>query len=73
MRGIDATAAARIKAGAAARGLTIGAYLAQLVALHDAMRALADAGQDRCFAVECPAVAGLRAELTALGLQTVTA
>jgi hypothetical protein len=60
VRGIDPTVARRIKAGAAARGLTIGAYLARLVALHDAMRARADAGHD-----------GLRVELETLGLATV--
>lgn len=60
VRGIDAAAATRIRQAAAARGLTIGVYLARLVALHDAMRALADAGHTQ-----------VSAELKRLGLETV--
>lgn len=63
VRGINAQAAARIKAAAAARSLTIGEYLAKLVTLHDHMRHLADSGKHDQLA----------AELGALGLQTVTA
>lgn len=61
VRGIDAGAAERIRRAAAARGLTLGAYLAALVQLHDAMRARADHGDAK--------IAG---ELEALGLGTVT-
>ena len=62
VRGIDAEAAARIKRAAAARGVTIGEYLASLVALHDDMRLLAEKG-DRQVAIA----------LKARGLGTVTA
>lgn len=41
VRGIDSSAARAIKAGAAARGLTIGQYLHRLVLLHVAVRELA--------------------------------
>jgi hypothetical protein len=61
IRNIDDKAVARAKQAAAARGLTLGQYVAALVALHDAARARADAGDD-----------GLQSELTALGLQTIT-
>ena len=60
IRGIAAVAADRIRRAAAARGLTLGAYLAALVTLHDAMRARADHGD-----------AKVAAELAALGLETV--
>jgi hypothetical protein len=63
VRGIDANAAERIKRAAAARSMTIGQYLARLVDLHDAMRALADSGEhDQA-----------RTELETRGLQTVRA
>lgn len=62
IRDIDDTAAARIKQSAHVRGLTMGQYLARLAQLHDVARARADAGDD-----------ALTAELTALGLATVTA
>ena len=61
IRNIDDLAAAKLKRGAEIRGLTLGAYLARLADLHDVARARADAGDD-----------GLQAELTALGLQTVS-
>jgi len=51
--------AERVKRGAAARGWSSGKYLTQLVALHDIIRARADAGDD-----------ALQAELAALGLET---
>ena len=64
VRNIDGRAAERIKAGARARGWTAGRYLAALVDLHDAMRALADTptadGRWQQIAVE----------LEALGLET---
>ncbi len=67
IRNLDADTFARIKAAARARNMTIGAYLAALVDLHDVARALADT----------PEVHGglpqLDIELHALGLQTVTA
>jgi hypothetical protein len=62
VRNIDAEAVQGIKRAARARGLTVGQYLPKLVALHDAARARADAGDD-----------GLQAELMALGLETVQA
>jgi len=49
----------RIKRSAASRGWSSGRYVAQLVRLHDAARARADAGDD-----------ALQAELMALGLET---
>lgn len=61
IRNIDDKAVARAKQAAAARGMTVGQYVAALVLLHDAARARADAGDD-----------GLQADLEALGLQTVT-
>ena len=61
IRQLDAAAAARIKRAAEVRGLTLAQYLAKLALLHDTSRARADAGDD-----------GLQADLTALGLQTVT-
>jgi hypothetical protein len=60
LRGVDDAAAVRAKAAAAARLLTLPDYVSRLVALHDAVRARADAGDD-----------GLQAELVALGLETV--
>jgi hypothetical protein len=63
IRGIDAKAVTRAKAAAAVRGMTLGEYIAAVIALHDAMRALADSGRhDQVVA-----------ELKALGLETVTA
>lgn len=67
VRGIDDAAAQRIKRAAAARGMTIGEYLARLVDLHDAIRARADHGGDD------QADPALAAELESLGLQTVRA
>ena len=61
IRNIDEKAVVRLKRTAAARGLTLGQYIAKLAALHDATRARADAGDD-----------ALQAELTTLGLQTVS-
>lgn len=60
IRNIDNNAAERAKRAAAARGMTLGQYVAALVSLHDAARARADAGD-----------AGLLAELQAVGLETV--
>lgn len=60
VRGIDGKAAARIKAAAAARGMTIGEYLGKLVTLHDDMRALAEDQTN------------VRTALKRLGLETVT-
>lgn len=61
VRGIDPAAAERIRRAAGARQMTLARYLTALVALHEAMRARADRGD-----------AKLRAELAALGLETVT-
>lgn len=60
VRNIERDAVERIKRAAAARDLTVGAYLARLVTLHDIARQRADSGDD-----------GLMAELVAIGLQTV--
>lgn len=60
VRGVERLTVDRIKRAAHLRGMTVGQYLAQLVDLHDQVRARADAGD-----------AGLQAELTALGLQTI--
>lgn len=61
IRAIDDDAAARAKRAAEIRGLTIGQYVAKLVALHDVARQLADSGDET-----------LQAELTAIGLQTIS-
>jgi plasmid stability protein len=62
IRNIDDAAHRRIRAAAAARGWSLGRYLAQLSLLHEAVRARADAGDE-----------ALRAELDALGLDTISA
>ncbi len=51
----------RIHRASSARQMTLAKYIAALVKLHDAMRAHADSGQ-----------ADIEAELTVLGLQTIT-
>ena len=61
IRNIDDAAVERAKDAAARRRMTLGRYIAATIAFADAARARADAGDD-----------GLQAELTALGLQTVT-
>lgn len=53
---------ARARQAAAARGLMLGEYFERLVQLHDDIRALADAGDNR-----------LQTELERLGLQTIHA
>lgn len=65
IRNIDADAVARAKRAAASRDMTIGEYVARLVDLHDAMRALADSqtSDGRWEQVET--------ELATLGLATV--
>jgi len=60
LRRVPAATAMRFRAAAGGRGMTHGQYLAALVALHEAIRGLADGGD--------PA---LKAELEKLGLQTV--
>ncbi|MPZ14003.1 MAG: hypothetical protein GEU73_06200 [Chloroflexi bacterium] len=60
IRVIEDGAAERIKLAAEARGITLGEFMARLIALHEAMRARADAGDD-----------GLQEEMKALGLETV--
>ena len=64
VRGIDRQAKDRIMILAKARGLTVGAYLPKLVALHDIAREIADHPDDN------PVRARLAAELTKLGLQS---
>lgn len=64
IRKIDDDVLARFNSAAKARGWTQGKYLAQLVALHDAMRALADNEEMDAFCKVAP-------ELEALGLETV--
>jgi hypothetical protein len=61
LRRVPREAAHRFRGAAGARGLTHGQYLAALVALHEAMRTLADGGDER-----------LAAELDRLGLKTVS-
>ena len=61
LRRVSRDAAHRFRGAAGARGLTHGQYLAALVALHEAMRTLADGGDER-----------LAAELDRLGLSTVS-
>ncbi len=62
LRRVPAQTARRFRQAAGGRGLTHAQYLNALVALHDAMRALADGGADERVA----------AELERLGLSTVT-
>lgn len=71
IRELDADVIARFNAGARARGWTQAHYLAQLVALHDKMRKVADSGDEMWAKEEAHAVTAN--ELEALGLQTVTA
>jgi len=61
LRRVPRETAQRFRAAAGARGLTHAQYLAALVALHEAARARADAGD-----------AELAAELQRLGLSTVS-
>jgi len=61
LRKVPAAVAKRFRMAAGGRGMTHAQYLAALVALHDAMRGLADAGDER-----------LKEELERLGLATVT-
>lgn len=62
VRGLDPGAAKAIKAGASARGLTIGQYLHRLALLHVAVREAAAGGDE-----------GAAKILATLGLETVTA
>lgn len=62
IRGIDAATVRRIKASAAARGMTIGHFLGRAIETLDAMRALADSGRHDQVANE----------LRARGMETVT-
>jgi hypothetical protein len=61
LRRVPADVARRFRAAAGGRALTHAQYLAGLVALHEAMRALPDGGDER-----------VRAELERLGLGSVT-
>ena len=61
LRRVPRETAARFRAAAGGRGMTHAEYLAALVALHEAMRARADAGD-----------AALGEELRRLGLASVT-
>lgn len=61
VRGINPGTARAVKAGAAARGLTIGQYLHRLALLHVAVREAAAGGDE-----------GARKILTTLGLDTVS-
>ena len=67
IRSVPTTTRERMLRAASARRMNLAEYLTALVALHDAMRALADAptDDDRWRRV--------RKELEALGLQTITA
>ena len=61
LRKVPAAVARRFRAAAGGRALTHAQYLAALVELHDALRALADGGDER-----------IAAELERLGLASVT-
>jgi hypothetical protein len=61
LRRVPREIGARFRGAAGARGLTHAEYLSALVALHERMRNLAEAGDER-----------VAAELEQLGLQTVT-
>ena len=69
IRNIDEAAVAKLKRAAAARGMTLGVYVARLAELHDLARTwtmpddLSQAYVNRDMITD---------ELTALGLQTVT-
>jgi len=60
VRGIEDEAAERIKRAAAARGITIGEFLARLVDFWEVARAQADGGEFE-----------LGSELESRGLQTI--
>lgn len=61
IRGIAGDVGQRFKTAAGARGMKYAEYLGALVSLHDALRRLADEGND-----------AVRAELERLGLGTVS-
>ena len=61
LRRVPVAVAKQFRAAAGGRAMTHAQYLAALVALHDAMRALGDGGDAR-----------IQAELEQLGLSTVT-
>lgn len=61
IRNLDADAARQIKLAAASRDMTLPEFIARLVAVHDMVRARADAGDD-----------ALQAELVSIGMQTVS-
>jgi hypothetical protein len=61
LRKVPRETAMRFRAAAGGRGLTYAQYLTALTALHEAMRAAADGGDERA-----------KAELERLGLTTVT-
>jgi len=61
LRKVPGAIAKRFRGAAGGRGLTHAQYLAALVGLHDAMRGLADGGNDE-----------IAKELDRLGLATVT-
>jgi hypothetical protein len=61
LRRVPSAVAMKFRAAAGGRGMTHAQYLAALVALQDAVRAAADAGDDR-----------LREKLAELELQTVS-
>jgi len=61
IRSVETAARDAIVRAAQARGLTLSEYLTKLYALHNVVRARADAGDD-----------GLQAALTTMGLQTLS-
>src|SRR5262245_25902771 len=61
LRKVPTAVAMRFRAAAGGRGMTHAQYLAALVALHEAMRAAADGGDE-----------AVSAELEKLGLSTVS-
>jgi len=67
IRNVDPDTYAKLRQGAAARGMTIGTYLAKLVRLHDQTRYLVENGERQGYDL-----ADLEDIMTDLGLQTVT-
>lgn len=61
VRNLDPAVRNALIRAAGARGITLAQYITKLLALHESIRTLADAGED-----------GLQEELDKLGLQSVT-
>ena len=66
IRNIDEAAVTKLKRAAAARGMTLGVYVARLADLHEVVREWADGEIRRGMGDKW------EEQLTALGLQTIT-